>query len=364
MKKSRLVTVIVAVVVVAGAVFYACKKDVDNVMLKSHKSFPSNMRTFTSVEELFAEMETVRNMDEQELKNHEESMGFCSFGRMAESIYYPIAESITENNIELTAEQAAVYISEYPQYLEWILDEEGEYNFLPKYDGNPFRYVMNDDRMFRIEDNVYKVFKDVIITGTLERITNLPYLDEEDFKRFIQEVIEGKYPGIGIFCVINEGGTSGGGNVGIGDDPTPTYCSGKYGYEQKAQSDRAKAPTTGQVRVIATFQLYRYKYDQNEYHAQGTMLVRGQWRAGNGNGNTGWCIANKTLSGNITMEICVHGETSIDSQRVNPGGKMVWKDERIVVFSHFVNPSLRGLSIVSINGNVCIPEVCKTVSFN
>ena len=75
----------IALIIVAAGVFNSCKKE--NVE-KSAAQTQDKMRTFTSVEELFKEIEKVNPMDVEELQEYERTIGFQSFGGMSESIYY------------------------------------------------------------------------------------------------------------------------------------------------------------------------------------------------------------------------------------------------------------------------------------
>ena len=157
------------------------------------------MRTFATMEELFAEVEKVMSMEEQELENYEKEIDFCSFGRMTDAIYYPIVGPIVENELEFDIDQAREYVIQYPEYLEIITDEDGEYEFIQKYRGSFFRYVMNGDRLFQVGESVYKVFNDVVISATIGKSGNLSNITEGNIERFVREINSGEHAEMAIF---------------------------------------------------------------------------------------------------------------------------------------------------------------------
>ena len=279
MKKLKLVTVVALGALISAGIFTACKKDgVDSVMLKSQKSLSQNMRTFTSMEELYAEIENVISLDEQELKTHEEAIGFCSFGRMAESIYYPIVAPIDENDLDFTPDQANEHIAEHPEYLELVLDEEGDYEFLPKYDGNIFRYVMNEDRMFQVGDTIFKVFKNAVIAAsTADGITALFAVTEENIENAIENP---------IFHVLYQ-------DIRI--------HKGNYG---KSQTLYSPVASNGKERVKVEYSLILETWLPTMLIYQCNVLVRAQSRA---NKNTScWTICTRTLNTDYSLEATIH----------------------------------------------------------
>ena len=46
------------------------------------------------------------------------------------------------------------------EYLQLVIDSDGEQHFETKYFSSPYRYIMNRYNMFRVEDTIYfKVFE-------------------------------------------------------------------------------------------------------------------------------------------------------------------------------------------------------------
>jgi len=291
-KKLKLVTAIVAVIVVAGTVFYACKKDMDNSMLKSHKSFSSNMRTFASMEELFVEVEKVISMDVQEIENYEKTIGFCSFGRMTNDIYYPIVEPIVENELDFSIDQAREYVMQYPKYLEIITDEDGEYEFVQKYRCELFRYIMNEDRLFQVDENIYKVFNEVVISTTVEKAGILSAITEESIDRIIQEIDNGQNTEITVSCsritkstddddTTKDKPDARGGTRIITtppNGPTPGPCGRQYGtygrYEIYRESPVA---SNNQEKVIGRFRCDSWE-NPADFQCITSVFIYAKWR--------------------------------------------------------------------------------------
>ncbi len=145
MKQVRVLTAIVVAIVIGAGIFYACQKD---GLLKMHKN-GTGMRVFNSMDELFEEVKYVNSMDEDELTAYENQIGFQSFGRVSESVYWQILKELGEPlgyeylgdeemddvDYEFTVENAQEYVSQYPEYLKLCSsiaeDGEEEYEFLP-----------------------------------------------------------------------------------------------------------------------------------------------------------------------------------------------------------------------------------------
>jgi len=383
--------------VVGGIVFYACKKDGTTPFKKN----ADNMRVFASWEAVYDEIEILYAMDKQGLEYYENGINFHSFGRKADAIYYHIVDSIMENNIALYEDLVAMYISQYPQYLQWVVDKDGENNFIPKYDCNPFRYIMNDERMFRVGDSVYKVFIGVILGISIEKAESLSEITEENIEEVVEILIARaedeenqeesmqksiqkptrKFVELTLFLKGYLGGGIGGykdagwigpvrkpiGGGSIGHGPGGTgipynYCPSAYGTGQPFTTSKETAPSgVGVVRAIGNVWIDIVTGDGNNRFVQGWLYICGQWHGGNGNSDIGWIKVPKSMSGNITMEICVDGNRYLSNNHTISGYQEVY--QRKIIDTKFTSrPSY--ISITKINGQVCIPETCVTINKN
>jgi len=322
-----------AALALISILFFACKKDAqtDNLMQKIHKS-GSSMRTFSSMDELFEEVKRLMPMDEQEIENYENSIGFCSFGRMTNSIYYPIVEPIVENELEFDVDQAREYVIQYPEYLELITDENGEYAFVQKYRCELFRYIMNEDRLFQVGENVYKVFKEAIISTPIEKVGNLSAITEENIERIIREIDKEEYSEIDVFSsriaksTADGDDTTGGKSrlvgatqisgesrlvgatiVGPTGGPTPGPCGRKYGTHGRYYIYKeSPVASNNQEKVIGKFYCDTYPYSTTEFQCIATVQIYAQWR-GKCKGCV-WVGTWRTLNMDFNMEI-FHGDS-------------------------------------------------------
>lgn len=112
---------------------------------------------FESDEEYRKEVDKIRNLSEDEKKQYLESKGFHnSFAVRAMEVYEKL-------DIESKTSFAEVeeYVKNNSRYLTLTLDESsGEYFLETKLMNAPERYFVNEDHIFQIGENVFKVFDD------------------------------------------------------------------------------------------------------------------------------------------------------------------------------------------------------------
>jgi len=167
-------------------------------VVKEIPSPSTHMRSFSSMEALIAEVNLLGSLADEELAMREISMGFMSYGRASNLIYFQIVAPAEENDEGISVEQARIYSSQYPEYLEVLRDEiSGEYEFLPKYIMEEFRYVMNADRMFRAGEKVFKVFNGVVLAS--KTISSLQAITEENVRLTIENIRNGLIADIDIY---------------------------------------------------------------------------------------------------------------------------------------------------------------------
>jgi len=390
-----------AIVLIAAGVLYACHKDGAKSISKN--DIGDNMRHFPSWEAVYNEVNTLFTMSREDLTAYEQSIGFQSFGSKANAIYYPIAESIMENNIELDVDKAMEYISQYPQYLQ-LVNEDGENSFIPKYDCNPFRYVMNNDRMFRVGDSVYKVFDCVLLGIPAEKAESLFNITDENIEEVVNELLaraseegNGETPNEpvqkstqkphqkfyemslylqGYFGGVQKnagwkgnavqkpiGGYNGGGPIPDPNSPTNScLCPNTYGSGQSFTTSKATAPSgCGVVRAVGNVWIDILIGAGSTRFVPGWLYIRTEWHGGDGNSELCWMNVEKSMSGNITMEICVDGNRYLSDKHTISGYQKEYQ-RQIINTTHTSRPYC--ISITKINGQVCIPETCVTIDKN
>ena len=187
MKKQFVITIIAVALVFAG-----CNKpeEISEGLSVQSKSSQQNMRIFNDFDELNAEIEKTLSFTLEELTIHENSIGFTSFGRLADIAMEKILEmveiaeseiinaTITEINKISGDLRSAVNNS---QYLQLVTMEDGEEVCETRYYKSPYRYLMNADRMFKVEDSYFKVFEGGHVSTHEANFALLQNLSESDF---------------------------------------------------------------------------------------------------------------------------------------------------------------------------------------
>ena len=364
------------VAVVSVLIFYGCKKDPNGQGLFSKRltsqTVSSGMRAFDSMDELFEEVNLLSSMDEDELESYENRIGFQSFGRIAESVYYQIlreraeelgVDELGDNDTELTMSDAQTFVAQYPEYLElkkiiyaddcgYVPENGDEYRFTRKYGDEPFRYIMNEDRMFQVEDMVFRVFEEMTIGTSIENIGALYGIGEGNFGEMLQ-LYEQESADKGIpFVKIQKGGP----------DPTPSQqavsCGTSYGWEIELYSP----VTSKKERVKGIF----WEYSTYSVKSGGSsadiiykahMLVRAERR-----GVWIWWDVQRTIQTTMNMSICVEGNRIYGIESYNSGSP-VWKRERDIISGRMndVSPIYFNDYIRSLVGSASIATTALSV---
>lgn len=134
----------------------------------------SSFLKFSSIEELNGRLEVLMNQNDLELKQTEEKQGFYSFYRKSEEIYGLLRDQKYENQDDIYSAFA-----KYSQFVE-IIDSDGELEAETKLSKSMYKYVINVDRMVQIEEDVYKVFDDYLVSAKANKYQSLLRLNESD----------------------------------------------------------------------------------------------------------------------------------------------------------------------------------------
>ncbi|MDR2083585.1 MAG: hypothetical protein LBP67_01140 [Bacteroidales bacterium] len=158
----------------------------------------SSTRYFTDYDQIAQELEKIISLDIEDLIAYEDSIGVISFGRASEELYYSII-----NNLESTSripDSVTMfniiygYVNQYTNYLE-LIQKDGEYHFNPKLGNNPWRYVVGVNQICQIGDSVlYKIFDKGIVYSSIENLTNLVNLREQDLENIETSTFFTYYP--------------------------------------------------------------------------------------------------------------------------------------------------------------------------
>ena len=178
--------------------FAGCKKveDVNNEMPLETGVNPGPLyeastfiRSFATFELLSAEIEQTTGFSLEDLIAYEKNIGFNSYGKVADQRMMEILRVVDyyeamEDTI-LAATRAAAEIeqmlSQNATYIHMVTDDEGEISCETKYYRSPFRYVMNIDRMFRVDTLYFKVFEGGHASCGVSNLNALRNLSEAQF---------------------------------------------------------------------------------------------------------------------------------------------------------------------------------------
>ena len=182
MKKFRYIIATLFVVAIGAGIFWACQKeDVDNTQIKQ-KSFNANgLMYFSNFDEFLNTIDELYAMDFDELCAYENTNGYTSFGRESEEVYY---NSLEVDSLS-TDEEIQSFVNAHSDFVQIYTDYDGEQLYVPILFDHPFRYIINNNRMFQIGDIIYKVFNSGIAsilnssTNSYEMLLNLSESDLE-----------------------------------------------------------------------------------------------------------------------------------------------------------------------------------------
>ncbi len=155
-------------------VFSACDK---NVLIPSNEK---DILTFNSVEDIDNEIIKLVDMSFDELVEYEKQKGYKSYGRECEEVY----QSLNFDSFK-TKEDIARFVDRNSDYLEIITDQYGDLYLETKLSNNKYRYILNKDKMYILNDSVRKVFNEGEISTKIENREKLSRIREFDDKNNI-----------------------------------------------------------------------------------------------------------------------------------------------------------------------------------
>lgn len=158
-------------ILLIALVVFSVSCDKDNLTIKNSE----NILKFKTIEELNSYMDNSLKMNLNELKELELTRGFKSFGRICDEVYQNL-------NIDklTTFEQIDLYVKNHSEYLYFQKDEEGVLVLESVMSNNPYRYVMNKEKLFIINDRVVKVFENYLVATNIENMEELKLLNENN----------------------------------------------------------------------------------------------------------------------------------------------------------------------------------------
>jgi hypothetical protein len=160
------------IIVILGLFFFNSCNDDQIITVPDKMEVDNGLKSFENYDELYEELETVNNLTIDELIDYEDAQDFNSFGKISDLLYYEFLEDSTA-----TFNEVLEFIKLHPKYVELVF--ESDTSFVPTYETS-LRYIMNDDRMFKVQDTLFKVFKTGIVSTLISNYDELFHLEEKD----------------------------------------------------------------------------------------------------------------------------------------------------------------------------------------
>ncbi|MEA1878224.1 MAG: hypothetical protein U9N86_15375 [Bacteroidota bacterium] len=105
----------------------------------------------------------------------EDSHGYRSFGSICEELYLSIDPADFKS-----IQEVKQFVSKHSKYLQLIEDEDGRLTLEVVDYKNPYRYMMNKDKMFQIDNSAYKISGDYILSTDVGNIEKLRTQDAQN----------------------------------------------------------------------------------------------------------------------------------------------------------------------------------------
>jgi len=152
-------------VVSTSLVVSSCSKEEATIINKSDET--SNILSFKDINEYRETRNLICSFTSEELIQYEVSKGYKSFGRICDELY---------SNIDpeefISTDEIKTYVTLNSDYFQLIEEENGDLTFEKVLFRNPDRYLLNEDKMNKINGTVYKVFEDFTVS-TNERNSDI-----------------------------------------------------------------------------------------------------------------------------------------------------------------------------------------------
>jgi hypothetical protein len=107
------------------------------------------------------EVDNTLSMSFEDLCNYEQSIGFNSFGKLADMAYNQVAERQDEYK---SVEEIKKAIDEHSCYLQLIEEDKEEYSVETKLYRSVYRYILSTEQMYQVKDTLVKELENFVIS--------------------------------------------------------------------------------------------------------------------------------------------------------------------------------------------------------
>lgn len=158
-----------------GIIFFnACSKDESELITRDSDFL--KITSFKDRQEYFETLNSILSMSPEELKEYEESKGYKSFGRLCDEFY----QTINPEDFQ-SLEEIKEFVNKNSEYVKLVMDDYGEYSLESALSSNPNRYLINKDKMFIVNKNIFKVFEDATIAVDIDKKALLSVIKDDNY---------------------------------------------------------------------------------------------------------------------------------------------------------------------------------------
>jgi len=192
MRKLFLFTIAVAISLVACDKKSEMLDNNTDSSVRSKTPVSNSIRYFESYDELSEEIDKVNSMSFDDLVAYEAELGFNSFGKLADMAYEEVAQYQDEYE---SIEEVRNAIAQYSDYLQ-LIEEKGEYSVETKLYRRGTKYIVNEDRMYQVQDTLIKILENVLVETHIDYYELLSQINDENYKYYDNN------PNVGITTTI------------------------------------------------------------------------------------------------------------------------------------------------------------------
>ena len=270
---------------ISAGVFSGCKKD-DQIKegvrsVQNLKSLDVNslgMVFFEDFEAVVNALDEVLAMDYIERAVFEDEHGYSSYGRQCDDIYYPSVELEEDDGGFQTEEDIENFVSLHNAYVQLKEDSDGESLYVPHLFTSPYRYFINNDKIFQVGEMYVKVFESGIVTTETENLEVLKQLTEEGLSSIEEDGLFNYSP-----------------YMSLTENSHKVYVSGNYFFNEKRNSsDNERIRIESKVASAVTTYRGRNDAKASYYILNSVKPFHKVCRS--------WCMAKRTVKYDLTLK--------------------------------------------------------------
>jgi hypothetical protein len=136
---------------------------------------------FNNFAEFENELKSVLTLNTEEKVKWEQQRGFKSLGVAAEKFYDTIEPDAFKSLDEVKA-----FVEKNRKVIQLVV-KNGEYSVVPIYSNNPLRFFINEEGLFLIGNEAYKVLGNGMFSTAIQNVDKLKIIDEENKNSFMND---------------------------------------------------------------------------------------------------------------------------------------------------------------------------------